>query len=94
MVGKREWWQIGEGARSGEAHQSVSVSWRKRIRQDNDGLYPMSATDFPRESREYLPMSVKKSRTTTAGPISGKMSEKVEAKTIARTQAPVAKVGL
>lgn len=42
----------------------------------------------------HLPTSVRKSKTTTAGPISGKMSEKVEAKTIAKTQAPVANVGL
>ena len=42
---------------------------------------------------EYLPTSVKKSKTTTAGPMSGKMRENVHAKIIARTQAPVANVG-
>jgi hypothetical protein len=44
--------------------------------------------------RKHLPTSVKKSRTTTAGPMSGKIRENVQAKIIARTQAPVANVGL
>jgi hypothetical protein len=40
-----------------------------------------------------LPIKVRNNKTTTGGPISGKMSENVDAKTIAKTQAPVVKVG-
>ena len=40
-----------------------------------------------------LPIKVRNNKTTTGGPISGKISENVDAKTMARMQAPVAKVG-
>jgi hypothetical protein len=39
-------------------------------------------------------MRVRKSKMTTAGAINGKIRAKVEAKTIARTHAPIAKDGL
>ena len=41
-----------------------------------------------------IPINVRISRTTTAGAINGKIRANVDAKTIARTHAPIAKEGL
>lgn len=51
------------------------------------GLYVMTIAN-------YSPISVRKSSTTTGGPISGNISENVDANMMANTQAPVAKEGL
>jgi hypothetical protein len=42
----------------------------------------------------YSPTRLRRSKTTTAGAIKGKMSIKSDAKRMARTQAPIANEGL
>jgi hypothetical protein len=91
---KQAEWRIVEEAKFGEGPLFANESEHKRIQQDSDGLLCLLLT---RQSmppvKEYLPTSVKKSKTTTAGPMSGKMRENVHAKMRARTHAPVANVG-
>ena len=48
---------------------------------------------YGRNGMTSEPMRVRKSRSTTAGPIKGKMSENVEANMTARIQHAVAYVG-
>lgn len=49
--------------------------------------------DILHQEKKHLPIRVKKSRATTEGPISGKMSENAEANIMASTHAAVPKVG-
>lgn len=87
-------WRIGEGTKFEVCRLFGSECERKHSPPGIDVLVVRIKTEN-RKTTGWMdsPTRVKKSSTTMEGPMSGKIRENVEAKMMASTHAPVARVG-